>query len=106
MLLGLLLPFRRSGPSAVIACWITGVVTFGVIKFFPNVHWFGLGPHYENALTVGAPMLFSLVSYLGVGLIAPSRRPASQAFLVALDTGSIFSAPIHVSSSHSTFEKK
>jgi SSS family solute:Na+ symporter len=86
MLLGLLLPFRRSGPAAAIACWVAGAVTFGALKVFPNEHWLGLGPRYENALTVGAPMLISLLAYLGVGWIAPSRQPASQAFLMALHT--------------------
>ena len=105
MLLGLLLPFRRSGPSAAIGCWITGVATFGVLKVFPNAHWLGLGARYENALTVGAPMLISLLTYLGGGLIAPSRQPASQAFLTALQTEATNSPRIQVATTHSTFEK-
>jgi SSS family solute:Na+ symporter len=84
MLLGMLLPFRRSGPAAAIACWIAGAATFGALKLFPNVHWFGLEPRFENALTVGAPMLVSLLTYVAVGLAAPSRQPASQTFLMAL----------------------
>jgi SSS family solute:Na+ symporter len=86
MLLGMLLPFRRSGPAAAIACWMAGAATFGALKLFPNVHWLGLEPRFENALTVGAPMLVSLLTYVVVGLAAPSRQPASQAFLMALHT--------------------
>jgi SSS family solute:Na+ symporter len=86
MLLGMLLPFRRSGPAAAIACWIAGAATFGALKLFPHVHWLGLEPRFENALTVGAPMLVSLLTYVVVGLAAPSRQPASLAFLMALHT--------------------
>jgi SSS family solute:Na+ symporter len=105
MLLGLLLPFRRSGPAAAIACWVTGATTFGALKVFPNAHWLGLGTRYENAITVGAPMFISLVTYLGVGWILPSRRPASEAFLMALHTEVATPPRFQIYATHSTFEK-
>jgi SSS family solute:Na+ symporter len=86
MLLGLLLPFRRSGPNAAIACWIMGAVTFGAFKLFPPEHWMGLNPRFDNAFTVGAPMFASLLAYVTVGLLVPWRDADSQAFLHTLHT--------------------
>ena len=57
MLLGLLLPFRRSGPAAAIACWITGAVTFGALKAFPPERWLGSHHSLADAIMVGAPRL-------------------------------------------------
>jgi solute:Na+ symporter, SSS family len=84
MLLGLLLPFGRSGPAAAIAGWMTGAVAFGALKVLPPERWLHSYHHYANAVMVGAPMLVSFLSYIGFGLFAPSRRPESQAFLLAL----------------------
>jgi SSS family solute:Na+ symporter len=84
MLLGLLLPFGRSGPAAAIAGWMTGAVAFGALKVLPPERWLHSYHHYANAVMVGAPMLVSFLSYIGFGLFAPSRRPESQAFLQAL----------------------
>ena len=84
MLLGLLLPFRRSGPVAAIACWVTGAVTFGALKIFPPEQWLGSYHHLANAVMVGSPLAAAFLAYVGVGLFAPSRQPASQAFLEAL----------------------
>ena len=60
MLLGLLTPFRRSGPAAAIACWLTGTAMFAALKIFHFEDWLGVGARYENAFTVGAPMFSSL----------------------------------------------
>ena len=105
MLLGLLLPFRRCGPAAAISCWIGGAATFGMLKLFPNDRWLGLAPRYENALTVGLPMLVSLLTYLGVGLIAPSRQVASQTFLMALYTERPLALHTQDITTNSTLEK-
>lgn len=86
MLLGLLLPFRRSGPWAAIGSWMAGALTFGMLKMLPYHRWLGVGHRYENAITVGAPLLSSLVIYVGMGWIAPSRRTAAHEFLLALST--------------------
>jgi solute:Na+ symporter, SSS family len=84
MLLGMLLPFRRSGPAAAIACWITGALTFGALKIFPPEQWLGAYRHFANAMMVGGPLAVAFVTYVGVGLFAPSHQPRSQAFLEAL----------------------
>jgi solute:Na+ symporter, SSS family len=86
MLLGLLLPFRRCGPAAAIASWMAGAVVFGLLKAVPYDRWPGFAHNYDNALAVGAPMLASLLTYLTIGLMAPSRRVASYQFLLDLQT--------------------
>ena len=105
MLLGLLLPFRRSGPTAAIACWVMGAVTFGVLKLFPPEHWMNFNPRYGNALTVGAPLLASLLTYVSVGLFAPARHVSSQAFLQALNTEAVATPETQSSSINATFRK-
>ena len=86
MLLGLLYAFRKSGPLAAFGCWITGAVTFGLLKFFPSEHWLA-HPQYASAIMVGVPMLVSFVTYTAIGLIAPWQRPESDRFLQSLRGG-------------------
>jgi SSS family solute:Na+ symporter len=105
MLLGLLLPFRRSGPAAAIASWMMGAAAFGAIKFFPPERWMNFNPHYDNALTVGAPLLASFLTYVIVGLLAPSRSANSLAFLQDLHT-EVIANPDTYSSSTSTTPRK
>jgi SSS family solute:Na+ symporter len=105
MLLGLLLPFRRSGPAAAIASWMMGAAAFGAIKLFPPERWMNFNPHYDNALIVGAPLLASFLTYVIVGLFAPSRNASSLAFLQALHT-EVIANPDTYSSSTSTTPRK
>jgi SSS family solute:Na+ symporter len=105
MLLGLLLPFRRCGPAAAIASWIAGAVMFGLLKAVPYDRWLGLEHNYDNALAVGAPMLASLLTYLTVGLMAPSRRTASYQFLLELQTERSPATQNYDTDIKSTFEK-
>jgi SSS family solute:Na+ symporter len=84
MLLGMLLPFRRSGPGAAIACWITGAVTFGALKIFPPEQWLGSYRHFANAMMVGCPLAVAFLTYVGVGLFSPSYQPRSKALLESL----------------------
>ena len=86
MLLGLLLPFRRCGPASAIASWIAGAVIFGLLKAVPYDRWVVLAHNYDNALAVGAPMFASLLTYLTIGLIAPSRLDPPYQFLLELQT--------------------
>jgi len=90
ILLGLLVSFRRSGPSAAIACWLTGTIVFAGLKIFGHEHWIGPMARYQNAFTVGAPMLLSLLAYLFVGWLVPSDRPESGQLLKVLDTEGVF----------------
>ncbi|MBS1800417.1 MAG: Na+:solute symporter [Acidobacteria bacterium] len=85
VLLGLLPVFRRSGPTAAIACWLTGVIIFGAIKVFPSAYWPDSAARYENALTVGAPLALSFLAYVAMGWLAPLRKPDSERLLAALN---------------------
>ncbi len=105
MLCGLLLPFRRSGPAAAIACWWVGAVTFGALKLFPLERWTDFDPRYGNALAVGTPMLASFLTYLAVGFLAPSRDVRSQAFLEALQTEVVAGTGVEHASTNGTFRK-
>ena len=86
ILLGLLLPFRRSGSAAAIGCWVAGALTFGALKMFPLQNWLTLSPRFANAFTVGAPMFAALLTYLALGFIAPERREDSNNLLMTLDS--------------------
>jgi SSS family solute:Na+ symporter len=86
ILLGLLLPFRQSGPAAAIGCWAMGAVTFGALKLFPLQDWLALSPRFLNAFTVGAPMFAALITYIAVGFISHPPCAARTALLMALDS--------------------
>ncbi|QNI37360.1 sodium:solute symporter family protein [Edaphobacter albus] len=86
ILLGLLFPFRRSGPAAAIGCWLVGAITFGALKIFPPQNWLTLSSQYTNTFTVGAPMLTALVTYIALGFIIPSTNEDSDALLMAFDS--------------------
>lgn len=86
ILLGLLLPFRRSGSAAAIGCWFAGAVTFGALKMFPLQDWLVLSQRFANAFTVGAPMFAALLTYITLGFIAPGPREDSNTLLMALDS--------------------
>jgi SSS family solute:Na+ symporter len=86
ILLGLLLPFRQSGPAAAIGCWVMGAVTFGALKLFSLQDWLALSPHFLNAFTVGAPMFAALITYIAVSFISPPPCAARTALLMALAT--------------------
>lgn len=86
ILLGLLPPFRRSGPSAAIGCWIAGAAAFGVFKLFPPSDWLALSPHFMNAVTVGAPMLAALLTYIVIGFLSSAPSATTNALLKTLDS--------------------
>jgi SSS family solute:Na+ symporter len=86
ILLGLLLPFRRSGSAAAIGCWVAGAMTFAALKLFPPSGRLALSPHFTNAFTVGAPMLAALITYVAIGFLWPASGEASTALLMVLDS--------------------
>jgi len=94
ILLGLLLPFRRSGSAAAIGCWIAGAVTFGTFKLSPLQDWLAPNPRFTNAFTVGAPMFAAFVTYIVIGFISPAPRVAPTTLLMALDSDIEETAPL------------
>lgn len=75
MLLGMLRPFRHIGPTAAISSWAGGLVTYGLTKYA----W-GL----SEALTVAAPVLVSLLLFVGVGAVHRDAPPAADEIVEAL----------------------
>jgi SSS family solute:Na+ symporter len=85
MLLGMLWPFRRSGPLAALLSWLLGALTFGAMKIWSPESWLPQGSHLADAVTVGAPVALAILVYVGVGLVFPYNKPAAEEFLKALD---------------------
>ncbi|MCT2262756.1 Na+:solute symporter [Brachybacterium muris] len=73
MLLGLLPAFRRSGSAAAITSWAVGLVVFALNKYVLAGPIAELGTATEQALTVSAPVLCSIIVFIGYGLIRPVR---------------------------------
>ncbi|MHA6800232.1 sodium:solute symporter family protein [Bounagaea algeriensis] len=81
LMLGMLRPFRRIGPSGAIASWAAGLCTFGVVKY-------GLGA--PEAVTVASPVLVSFAVFV---LVGGARRDAPAAAREIVDTlagGSVY----------------
>lgn len=85
ILLGLLRPFRRSGPSAAFGSCIFGALAFGSLKLSAIQPWLASHAHIANAITVGAPLFVSLFAYIIIGFFYPCRNKDSAAFLEAID---------------------
>ena len=66
-MLGMLRPFRHVGPTAALASWSGGLISYGLVKYA----W-----QLSDAITVVTPVLVSLVLFIGIGAI---RREAPEA---------------------------
>ena len=73
MLLGLLPAFRRSGSAAAITSWAVGLVVFALNKYVFAGPIGELGTATEQALTVSAPVVCSIVVFIVYGFIRPAR---------------------------------
>lgn len=60
MMLGMLRPFRRIGPTAALISWAGGLITYGLTKYA----W-----GFEDAITVVSPVLVSMVLFVVVGIL-------------------------------------
>lgn len=88
MILGMLLKFRRCGPTAAIFSWLAGAVTYGVLKFLPLKRLLPVGSHLNVALLVGLPITVSFLLYLFTGMLRPWKNSASEALLLSLSIDS------------------
>ncbi|MHA6802616.1 sodium:solute symporter family protein [Salinifilum ghardaiensis] len=75
LMLGMLRPFRRIGPTAAIASWAAGLLTFGVAKY-------GWGA--PEAVTVVSPVLVSFAVFVLVGVLRRDAPPAADEIVDAL----------------------
>ena len=87
MLLGMLPLFRRCGALAAIVSWVTGIVTFAMLKLKLDSRADTDGP--SLAISVGAPVVMSLLSYVAVGLFWPSKNIRAQELLDAISDDSV-----------------
>jgi SSS family solute:Na+ symporter len=85
MLLGMLLPFRRSGPAAALIAWSGGVITFVLIKFVFTARINSSAGDMATAIAVGGPVVTAMILYIAVGLITPKTKPAADALLRSIN---------------------
>ena len=84
MLLGLLPAFRRCGPSAALASWTAGLLVFVLVQYVFVDRIAELAPDMVTAVSVGGPVLCSLLVFIVVGLLRPWTDPDSDALVDAL----------------------
>ncbi|NEA19238.1 sodium:solute symporter family protein [Streptomyces halstedii] len=89
-MLGLLRPFRRSGPTAALTSWAAGLLAF----YFTNYDLHGsvktdVALQYQVAL----PLAISLVLYIVVGLLKPEDTPERDALIETINSDGGDGAP-------------
>ncbi|HZF88491.1 sodium:solute symporter family protein [Streptomyces sp.] len=83
MMLGLLRPFRRSGPTAALTSWATGLFAFWLVNY--PVHWNidgGVPLQYQ----VSIPLAVSLFLYILIGYLKPEDTPERLAIIERINT--------------------
>ncbi len=83
MMLGLLRPFRRSGPTAALTSWALGLLAFWLVNY--PIHWNvegGVPLEYQ----VSIPLAVSLVLYVLVGYLKPEDTPERLAIIEKVNT--------------------
>ena len=96
MLLGMLKPFRRCGPSAALFSWAAGLIVFALTKYAFAGAIASLGSASAQSISVAAPILASIVVYLVLGWIRPWHNEASDALVKSLDHDLMVEAPVSV----------
>jgi Na+/proline symporter len=83
MMLGLLRPFRRSGPTAALTSWSMGLLAFWLVNYPINWNVDGGVPlQYQ----VSIPLAVSLVLYILIGFIKPEDTPERLAIIEKINT--------------------
>ncbi len=83
MMLGLLRPFRRSGPTAALTSWSMGLFAFWLVNY--PINWSvagGVPLQYQ----VSIPLAVSLVLYILVGFLKPEDTPERLAIIETINT--------------------
>lgn len=83
MMLGLLRPFRRSGPTAALTSWGLGLVAFWLVNY--PINWSvdgGVPLEYQ----VSVPLAVSLVLYIAIGYLKPEDTPERLAIIERVNT--------------------
>ncbi|MFH8609348.1 sodium:solute symporter family protein [Streptomyces sp. NPDC018029] len=83
MMLGLLRPFRRSGPTAALTSWSLGLLAFWLVNY--PISWNiegGVPLQYQ----VSIPLAVSLVLYILIGYLKPEDTPERDALIERINT--------------------
>ncbi len=83
-MLGLLRPFRKSGPTAALVSWASGLFAFWLVNY--PIHWSvegGVPLQYQ----VSVPLAVSLVLYVLIGQVKPEDTPERDALLTRINEG-------------------
>jgi hypothetical protein len=83
MMLGLLRPFRRSGPTAALVSWSMGLLAFWLVNY--PISWNvdgGVPLQYQ----VSIPLAVSLVLYILVGYLKPEDTPDRLVVIEKINT--------------------
>jgi uncharacterized sodium:solute symporter family permease YidK len=82
-ILGLLRPFRKSGPTAALTSWSCGLLAF----FFVNYNLdFSQRTDVKLEYQVSVPMVISLVLYILIGFLKPEDTPERDAIIEKINT--------------------
>ncbi|MFF9277762.1 sodium:solute symporter family protein [Streptomyces griseosporeus] len=84
MMLGLLRPFRRSGPTAALVSWAMGLLAFWLVNY--PISWRidgGVPLQYQ----VSVPLAVSLVLYILIGYLKPEDTPERIALIERINGG-------------------
>ncbi|GHF78903.1 sodium:solute symporter family protein [Streptomyces griseosporeus] len=84
MMLGLLRPFRRSGPTAALISWALGLLAFWLVNY--PISWQidgGVPLQYQ----VSIPLAVSLVLYILIGYLKPEDTPERIALIERINGG-------------------
>ncbi|NEE55850.1 Na+:solute symporter, partial [Streptomyces sp. SID8455] len=83
-MLGLLRPFRKSGPTAALVSWGMGLLAFWLVNY--PIDWAvegGVPLQYQ----VSVPLAVSLVLYVLIGFVKPEDTPERDAVLAQINAG-------------------
>ncbi|MDX3226324.1 sodium:solute symporter family protein [Streptomyces sp. ME19-01-6] len=83
LMLGLLRPFRKSGPTAALVSWGLGLFAFYLVNYPINDSIDG-GVNLEYQVSI--PLAVSLVLYIVIGYIKPEDTPERDAILDSLNS--------------------
>jgi SSS family solute:Na+ symporter len=84
MLLGMLPAFKRCGPTAAIASWAVGLVVFALTRYVVDDWIAQLAPDQATAMSVGGPVICSIITFVLVGLIRPWHDDQADALVDAI----------------------
>jgi hypothetical protein len=82
-ILGLLRPFRKSGPTAALTSWACGLLAFFLVNYHLD---FSQRTDVKLEYQVSLPMAISLVLYILIGFLKPEDTPERDAIIEMINT--------------------